>query len=237
MRCRRCVTRRGEAFRSPLGCDRRCRRRSVHPCRVGDELGPLRLVEVVRRRDVGRPVGVEDHDVAGGHFDRLRLDDDVVEHSEQGAGRADRGRPGLRDVNGERVACARNRDGDRVAGPLNAGVGTREERVRAGPSHGAVERSENCLGSVAVPCAVADRVARQSGQRRCGRAGAAHVAEHDGNTAVLVQGEHVVEVSADLGRFSVRPVAHCGVEAGNLGERCREQAALQRLGDLVLPLM
>lgn len=37
-------------------------------CRLGDESGPLRLVEVVRGRDVGRPVGVEHHDVTGGQY-------------------------------------------------------------------------------------------------------------------------------------------------------------------------
>ena len=85
--------------------------------------------------------------------------------------------------------------------------------------------------SVAMPSAAADRMAGKSGERCCGSAGAAHVADHQRPLVVELEREHVVEVTAGLGCFAGRPVADGDLDAGDVRQRRRQQAALQRLGD------
>jgi hypothetical protein len=77
----------------------------------------------------------------------------------------------------------------------------------------------------------AQRVARQRRERRGLGALAGHVAD-DHRPHAVGGAEGVVEVAADLVLLAGGAVARGELEAGHVGERGREQAALQRLGDV-----
>ena len=75
-----------------------------------------------------------------------------------------------------------------------------------------------------------DRVAGQGGEGGRLRTLAAHVADDDGPVAAGV--EHVVEVAPHLEAGQRRVVAGAQVESGDVGQAGREQAGLQRPGQL-----
>ena len=112
--------------------------------------------------------------------------------------------------------------------------------------------AELCLGRLFQDCAIeecerlsragsrehsrrAQRVATESGELGRFRALAADVSDQRRVAAALR--EHVVEVAADLVAVAQRGEVGGEIESGCTWERGRQQARLQRLGDVVLALV
>ncbi len=96
-----------------------------------------------------------------------------------------------------------------------------------------VEHRHHALGTVLPQRRGAQRVAHQRGQRGGVRALAADVADRQA-PGRPVGAEDVVEVAADDHPVAGRAVARVDVEALDLRQSLRQQAALERLGDLAL---
>ena len=186
-------------------------------------------------RCIGQTVGVQHHRVAGrdidDHVAQLRLDD-----AQQGAELADLfdrpvGAPQQGLADGRPVTIVICWRAARPGFDVDEAHGA--ERRRSMVGHRPVERVQHVGRRSEVPSRGTQGVPRQAGDRRGLDALAAHVADDD-RPPTLVHLEHVVEVATDQAGRACRPVASGDLAARRWFELLRQQAQLQRLGDLAL---
>ena len=196
---------------------------------------PVHALGQRQRPTLDEPVRVQQQQVAGLELDRrlaaARVEADA-DRRRAAALEEDR-RPALAQVQGRGVAGARVAADPALV--VDDHVGDRRERR----PHGArelTESAEHGAGLEAVERVDAQRVAELRHRRRRDHALADDVADDDADP-VVAEVDHVVPVAADLELVPAREVAHGRVDPLDLGQPAREDALLQRHGDLVLPLV
>ena len=103
-------------------------------------------------------------------------------------------------------------------------------------SSSSLTAARTALGAALAHRGEPQGVADLAGQRGGARPLAAHVADRDGPQAEA-ELEHVVEVAADLPALRARAVRGAELEPRDRRQTRRQQAVLQRLGDLARRLL
>ena len=177
-----------------------------------------------------QPVGVE-------HQGRAHVQDRRRVGPRPGAGQPERrahGRvqqPRRVRVGHHRRRMAGQAVGEPPGGRVQEQAGDGRDPRAVDPGGEAVEQFQRPRGRMALQQQGGDGAAQLAHHRRRGRALADDVAHHERDPAV-VEGQHVVPVATGLGADDAGQVARADREAVEPGQPARQEAALERVGDL-----